>query len=65
MYETTSRAMNCSKSPVVTELEYIDPLWRVFESGKTTIISFAPFANAPSIVCGTWISFVHCSAPIE
>ena len=36
----------------------------VFESGSTTIISFAPWANAPSMVCGTWISCVHCSAPI-
>jgi hypothetical protein len=25
----------------------------VFESGRTTIISFAPLAKAPSIVCGT------------
>jgi hypothetical protein len=49
----------------VTELEYIDPLCAVFESGSTTIISLAPRANAPSIVCGTWISCAHCSAPIE
>ena len=28
----------------------------VFESGSTTIISFAPWAKAPSMVCGTWIS---------
>ena len=28
-----------SKSPVVTELEYIEPLCMVFESGSTTIIS--------------------------
>ena len=65
MYDTTSCAMKFSKSPVVTELEYIDPLCTVLESGRTTIISFAPWANAPSIVCGTWISCVHCSAPIE
>ena len=65
MYATTSRAMKSSKSPVVTELEYIEPLCSVFESGSTTIISRAPLANAPSIVCGTWISFDHCSAPIE
>ena len=57
--------MNVSKSPVVTELEYMEPLWIVFESGKTTIISRAPLAKAPSMVCGTWISLVHCSAPIE
>ena len=25
----------------------------------------APWAKAPSIVCGTWISPAHCSAPIE
>ena len=31
--------MKCSKSPVVTELEYIEPLCTVFESGSTTIIS--------------------------
>lgn len=31
--------MNNSKSPVVTELEYIEPLCLVFESGSTTIIS--------------------------
>jgi hypothetical protein len=49
----------------VTELEYIDPLCTVFESGSTTIISCAPFAKAPSIVCGTWISCDHWSAPIE
>jgi hypothetical protein len=49
----------------VTELEYIDPLCAVFESGSTTIISRAPCANAPSIVCGTWISCAHCSAPME
>ena len=53
MYDTTSRAMKFSKSPVVTELEYIEPLCTVFESGNTTIISRAPSANAPSIVCGT------------
>src|SRR5580704_12078887 len=23
-----------------------------------------PCANAPSIVCGTWISWLHCSAPM-
>src|SRR5215471_16498437 len=40
MYPTRSRAMNCSKSPVVTELEYMEPLCSVFESGSTTIISF-------------------------
>ena len=57
--------MNRSKSPVVTELEYIEPLCAVFESGSTTIISPAPWAKAPSIVCGTWISPVHCSAPME
>jgi hypothetical protein len=45
--------MKFSKSPVVTELEYIDPLWTVFESGNTTITSRVPMANAPSIVCGT------------
>src|SRR5438034_9499596 len=33
--------------------------------GQTTIISFAPCAKAPSIVSGTWISWVHCSAPLE
>ena len=44
--------MNVSKSPVVTELEYIEPLCTVFESGSTTIISFAPWAKAPSMVCG-------------
>jgi hypothetical protein len=65
MYATTSCETKRSKSPVVTELEYIDPLWSVFESGSTTIISLAPCANAPSIVCGTWISPDHCSAPIE
>ena len=54
--------MNRSKSPVVTELEYIEPLWSVFESGSTTIISRAPRANAPSMVRGTWISWLHCSA---
>jgi hypothetical protein len=57
--------MNRSKSPVVTELEYIEPLCAVFESGSTTIISGAPWAKAPSMVCGTWISPVHCSAPME
>ena len=34
--------MYCSKSPVVTELEYMEPLWTVLESGSTTIISCAP-----------------------
>jgi hypothetical protein len=53
MYDTTSRATKRSKSPVVIELEYIEPLCTVFESGITTIISRAPCANAPSIVCGT------------
>ena len=57
--------MNRSKSPVVTELEYMEPLCAVFESGSTTIISPAPWAKAPSIVCGTWISPVHCPAPME
>ena len=57
--------MKFSKSPVVTELEYIEPLCTVFESGNTTIISLRSGANAPSIVCGTWISPAHCSAPIE
>ena len=65
MYDTTSRAMKVSKSPVVTELEYIEPLCTVFESGSTTISSCTPRAKAPSMVCGTWISCVHCSAPIE
>ena len=37
--------MNSSKSPVVTEFEYIEPLCTVFESGRTTIISLAPWAN--------------------
>ena len=37
MYATSSRARNRSKSPVVTELEYIEPLCAVFESGKTTV----------------------------
>jgi hypothetical protein len=37
----------------------------LLESGRTTIISFAPRAKAPSIVCGTWISCDHCAAPIE
>jgi hypothetical protein len=46
----------------VTELEYMEPLCTVFESGSTTIMSLAPCAKAPSIVCGTWISFDHCSA---
>jgi hypothetical protein len=59
------RATNCSKSPVVTELEYIEPLCSVFASGRTTIISFAPRAKAPSMVCGTCISRAHCSAPME
>ena len=45
--------MKFSKSPVVTELEYIEPLCTVFESGRTTIISLAPEAKAPSMVCGT------------
>jgi hypothetical protein len=44
---------HCSKSPVVTELEYMEPLCNVFESGSTTIISFAPWAKAASMVCGT------------
>src|ERR1035437_5865705 len=38
---------------------------QVFESGRTTIISFAPWAKAPSMVWGTWISWDHCSAPME
>ena len=42
-----------SKSPVVAELEYIEPLWTVLESGRTTIMSWAPWAKAPSMVCGT------------
>ena len=29
----------------------------VLESGRTTIISCEPCAKAPSIVCGTWISW--------
>ena len=53
MYATTSCAMNCSKSRVVTELEYMEPLCTVLESCSTTIISFAPWAKVPSIVCGT------------
>jgi hypothetical protein len=57
--------MKVSKSPVVRELEYIEPLWTVLLSGSTTIISRAPLANAPSIVCGVWISPIHCWAPIE
>ena len=65
MYATTSRAMNCSKSPVVAELEYIEPLCTVFESGNTTIMSCAPLAKAPSMVWGTWISCAHCEAPME
>src|SRR5437016_4411074 len=39
--------MNASKSPVVTELEYIDPLCTVLESGRTTIISRTPCECAP------------------
>jgi hypothetical protein len=50
---------------VVGLLAYIEPLCIVFESGNTTIISRAPSAKAPSIVCGTWISCDHCIAPIE
>ncbi len=65
MYATTSCETYRSKSPVVGELEYIEPLCAVFESGRTTIISRAPWAKAPSIVCGTWISCDHCSAPME
>ena len=64
MQATTSRAMNCSKSPFVTELEYIDPLWTVFASSYTTIESWAPLATAPSMVWGAWISFDYCSAPM-
>ena len=60
-----SRAMKFPKSPVVMELEYIDPLCADFESGSTTIMFCTPYAKAPSIVRGTWISFVHCSAPME
>ena len=45
MYDTTSRAMKVSKSPVVTELEYIEPLCTVFESGSTTIISCTPLGE--------------------
>ena len=55
----------CSKSPIVAELEYIDPLCTVLESGKTTIMSCAPermplqpFAERGSL-------FVRCSALIE
>ena len=34
--------MKFSKSPVVIDEEYIEPLCTVLESGSTTIISFAP-----------------------
>ncbi|SUJ15213.1 Uncharacterised protein [Sphingomonas paucimobilis] len=57
--------MNRSKSPTVCDEEYIDPLCIVLLSGKTMIIGATPRANAPSIEAGTWISLVHCSAPIE
>ena len=56
-HEGTGAAM---KVPFVLNVD-----WIVLLSGKTRIIAFAPLANAPSSVCGTWISLLHCSAPIE
>ena len=47
--------MKRSKSPVVTELEYIEPLCPVFESGSTTIISTR--TNNVDIAIITWVLF--------
>ena len=57
--------MKSSQFPVVTELEYIEPLCSVCASAITTIISCVPVANAPSIVWGVLISVVHFSLLME
>jgi hypothetical protein len=54
------------KSPTVAELEYIEPLWSVFESGNDNDHLFSAKRETPlRLFVGTWISLVHCSAPIE